>query len=390
MEFEDLLKKEEQKLDKFVSKACLIVYLFLLFVNFLNWIDVFIVEDIAMMVVLGISTVLFLSASFLARTNINHELKCYLIVTLLVMEVGVLYAVLTIHVVLMFLFPAAIINIYGKRNLTKYAMFATIVSMCVSHVLSYYFSAVPEEPFTKMADILLFALLPKLITYIALAYVFYYETNHNEAKLKEIYQYAIDMHTTQSELVREFAEISESKSGQTGQHVKRVSEYVSAMADALNIRGKEKESLVTASMMHDVGKLMIPTEILDKPGKLTDEEFTKMKEHTQYGYDLLKNSPGRTMELAKNIALEHHERWDGRGYAGKTGDSIDYYSRIVAIADVFDALVSKRSYKDSWNPEQAYEEIVVQSGRQFDPELVEVFKICYPKFLEILDKYKDE
>ena len=208
--------------------------------------------------------------------------------------------------------------------------------------------------------------------------------------LKSVYQYARDMYVTQYELVSSFSEISESKSGKTGQHIKRVAEYVAVMAEKVGITGKEKEALAIASMMHDVGKLMIPLEILDKPGKLTPEEYEEVKKHTQYGYDMLKNSPGSIMEMGKEIALEHHERWDGTGYAGKKGEEISYYGRIVAIADVFDALASSRSYKAGWDSQTAYDEIVSQSGKQFDPALIEVFKECFPEFLKILEKYKNE
>lgn len=221
-------------------------------------------------------------------------------------------------------------------------------------------------------------------------YAFLFETDHNNQMLRKVHSYARDMHDTQEELVRAFAEMCESKSGQTGSHVKRVSEYVDIMAQTLNIHGEERECLVTAAMMHDVGKLNIPAEILDKPGRLTPEEYAIIKKHTQYGHDLLKNSPGRTMEIASDIALNHHEKWDGTGYNGLAGDQISLYSRIMAIADVFDALVSKRSNKDKWTSEEARDEILRQKGKQFDPNLMEVFSECYPRFLDVMKAYPDQ
>ena len=198
-----------------------------------------------------------------------------------------------------------------------------------------------------------------------------------------------DMYQTQEELVRAFSEISESKSGQTGAHIKRVSEYMKIMAQALKLDKEEKDSLVLASMMHDIGKLMIPEQILDKPGKLTQEEFEVIKTHVQYGYKLLEFCPGRIMEIARMIALQHHEKWDGTGYLGLCGDEIDYYSRIMAVVDVFDALMSKRSYKDSWSIEEAYNEIVSQSGKYFDPQIVKLFEDHFGEFLEVLSNYPD-
>jgi HD-GYP domain-containing protein (c-di-GMP phosphodiesterase class II) len=143
-------------------------------------------------------------------------------------------------------------------------------------------------------------------------------------------------------------------------------------------------------MLHDVGKLIIPDEILEKPGKLTDEEYAVIKKHTAYGADLLKDVQGDMMKMAYDIALEHHERWDGKGYMGLKGEDINYYARYVAVIDVFDALISKRSYKKAWTVEEAYEEIVKNSGTQFAPEAVEVFKERFEELKKVHEKYPDE
>lgn len=198
-----------------------------------------------------------------------------------------------------------------------------------------------------------------------------------------------DMYQTQEELVRAFSEISESKSGQTGKHIKRVSEYMKIMAEAMDLEQAEKDSLVIASMMHDIGKLLIPESIIEKPGKLTPSEFEVIKTHVKLGYKLLEYSPGRIMEIGRIIALQHHEKWDGTGYLGMKGEEIDYYSRIMAVVDVFDALMSKRSYKERWSIEDAYNEIVSQSGKHFDPSIVELFKEHFDEFVEVLNNYPD-
>lgn len=198
-----------------------------------------------------------------------------------------------------------------------------------------------------------------------------------------------DMYETQEEIVRAFSEISESKSGQTGRHIKRVSEYMKIMAEAIELDNEEKDSLVIASMMHDIGKLLIPESIIEKPGKLTKEEFAVIKTHVNLGYKLLEYSPGRIMEIARIIALQHHEKWDGTGYLGMKGEEIDYYSRIMAVVDVFDALMSRRSYKESWSIDETYNEIVSQSGKHFDPHIVELFKIHFNEFLYVLMQYPD-
>lgn len=195
---------------------------------------------------------------------------------------------------------------------------------------------------------------------------------------------------TQEAIILSFAEISESKSRQTGQHVKRVSEYMKIMAAYDGYSEEECNEIALAAMMHDIGKLMIPPEILEKPSRLTPEEFGIIKSHVTYGEELLRNSPGEVMTMARRIALQHHERWDGRGYLGYAGEDIDYIARFVAVADVFDALVSKRSYKDGWPPDEAYAEIVKQKGAQFAPHAVDIFIKSYDKILEILAQYPDQ
>ena len=141
--------------------------------------------------------------------------------------------------------------------------------------------------------------------------------------------------------------------------------------------------------MHDIGKLMIPEEILDKPDKLTDEEYAIMKNHVLYGEALLAKCPGDIMKIAKTIALEHHERWDGSGYLGMKGEDISYISRLMAVCDVFDALTSQRYYKEGWSLEDTYNEIVRQSGTQFDPDVVKLFIDNFDKFKQILKSMPD-
>ena len=182
----------------------------------------------------------------------------------------------------------------------------------------------------------------------------------------------------QEQVIISLAEITENKSGQTGQHVRRVAEYTRILAEELGYPQEQLDDIRLASTMHDIGKLLVPSEILEKPGRLTDEEFDVIKQHTTDGGRLLENVDGDVMHLSRTIALDHHERWDGNGYEqGKAGEDISFEGRIVAVADVYDALTSRRSYKDAWDDREAYDEIVRCSGTQFDPQVVEAFKSRY-------------
>lgn len=203
-------------------------------------------------------------------------------------------------------------------------------------------------------------------------------------------QYLEELKESQRDIIQKFSEISEAKSGETGQHVKRVAEYSAVLAKEYGLNEDEIECIKIASMMHDVGKLLVPREIIEKPGALTDEEREIMREHTIFGKDILSNSKGEVIKMASVIASEHHERWDGTGYPnGISGDEISTYAQIVAIADVYDALTSVRAYKDAWNPQSARDEIISQSGKQFAPALVYVFEKCFDKFKEIQQQYAD-
>ena len=205
-----------------------------------------------------------------------------------------------------------------------------------------------------------------------------------------IQKQADETNRIQEQIIVSFAEITENKSGQTGQHIKRVSEYSRVIASKLGMPADEVEIIRIASMMHDIGKLLIPGEILEKPGKLTDEEFAEIKKHTTYGGQLLKNVDGAEMKMSKTIAMEHHERYDGHGYPlAINGDNISIEARIVAVADVYDALTSRRSYKEAWTEEDAYNEIMKGKGTQFDPDVVDAFAAAHDDIIKVKEQFKD-
>ncbi len=195
----------------------------------------------------------------------------------------------------------------------------------------------------------------------------------------------------QESIIFSFAEITENKSGQTGQHIKRVSEYSKILAEGMGLPPEKVEEIRLASVLHDIGKLLVDSRILEKPGKLTDEEFAEIKKHVTYGDRLLQGLNGEVLNTAKLIARDHHERYDGKGYTqGTCKDDISLEGRIVAVADVFDALTSRRSYKDAWDAKDAYDEIVSKAGSQFDPKVVETFRANYEKIESVRISLKDQ
>jgi len=194
---------------------------------------------------------------------------------------------------------------------------------------------------------------------------------------------------TQREVIYAMGEIGETRSKETGNHVKRVALYSELLAQLHGMDEKEASLLKMASPMHDIGKVGIPDAILHAPRKLTMEEFEIMKTHASLGFDMLKSSNKPILQAAAIVANEHHEKYDGSGYPNsRSGEEIHIFGRITAIADVFDALGSDRVYKKAWKLEDILEFFNQERGKHFDPKLVKLFMSNLDMFLEIRERYK--
>ncbi len=199
-----------------------------------------------------------------------------------------------------------------------------------------------------------------------------------------------ELRETRLQIVQRLGLAAEYKDNETGLHVIRMSHYSRVLALAAGFSEAQAEELLNAAPMHDVGKIGIPDAVLRKPGKLDGEEWEVMKQHAQIGADIIGEHPSGLLRMAREIALNHHEKWDGSGYPrGIGGAEIPVEARIIAIADVFDALTSERPYKKAWPVEEAVQLLREQSGRHFDPELVELFLGQLPAILEIKERWAE-
>jgi putative two-component system response regulator len=193
------------------------------------------------------------------------------------------------------------------------------------------------------------------------------------------------------ETIYRLCRAAEYKDDNTAGHLHRVSNYAALLAIKLGLRKKTTESILLAAPMHDVGKIGIPDHILQKPGKLTPDEWEIMKKHTIFGGKILEGSHVGYIRFAKVIALTHHEKWDGSGYPlGLKGDKIPLVGRIMAMADVFDALTSKRPYKKAFSVEKSFE--IIKQGREnhFDPDIVDAFFSITDQILDVKEKYTED
>jgi response regulator RpfG family c-di-GMP phosphodiesterase len=193
------------------------------------------------------------------------------------------------------------------------------------------------------------------------------------------------------ELVMRLSKAAEFRDPETGAHIERMARYSALIARRLGLEASEVERLELAAPMHDVGKVGIPDMILLKPDRLTESEFTIMKQHATFGSEILKNSPSRLVRLAAEIAGSHHEKYDGSGYPGGiAGEAIPLAGRIVAVADVYDALTSTRPYKRPWSVEEAIAFLKEQSGKHFDPACVEAFLSDMDEVRGIMAEFQEQ
>lgn len=195
----------------------------------------------------------------------------------------------------------------------------------------------------------------------------------NEVLEEKVRERTAELDEAQVEILQRLGLAAEYRDDDTGEHTYRVGRLAALLSQTLGWPPNQVELLRRAAPLHDVGKIGIPDRILLKPGKLSAEEFEEMKAHITIGSQTLSGSRFGLLQLAEEIALTHHERWDGSGYLGLKGEAIPRAGRIVSVADVFDALTHTRPYKEAWPIERARDEILGQAGRQFDPQVVDAF-----------------
>ncbi len=215
-------------------------------------------------------------------------------------------------------------------------------------------------------------------------------SDHSKWLNEEIIKATEEIRSREQEIIFRLTKAAEYRDPETGGHIKRMAHFSRHIAMELGMPADEQNIILEAAPMHDIGKVGIPDSILLKPGKLDISEFEIMKEHAQYGFDILNESNSRLMQVGAQIALAHHEKYDGSGYPnGLKDEEISIYGRIVAVADVFDALTSERPYKKAWAIEDAFNFLRENSGSHFDRACVFAFLHDIEEILRIKDRFKD-
>lgn len=214
--------------------------------------------------------------------------------------------------------------------------------------------------------------------------------NQNRILEKKVKERTYELNNTRLEIIRRLGRAAEYKDNETGLHVIRMSKYSQRIAIAYGLNDEDADLILNAAPMHDVGKIGIPDKILLKPGKLDDEEWKIIKRHCNYGAQIIGDHSSELLQAANTAAMTHHEKWNGKGYPkGLSEENIPLIGRILTIADVFDALTSKRPYKEAWTVDDALELIKNEKGVHFDPNLVDAFMHVIPEILEIKNEYAE-
>lgn len=386
----NLIKDFEKDSDSRMSSICRILTGLILFAILLNVLHVFKITTELYPTLIISAIILLLPTLFFDILKWKTKTVRYIVLTLLVIMSGLMYAILSYHVILMFALPVVASCLYCERSNVIYTTALSIPVMVISHLIAFNLKIVPDEPLVTLRGVVFYGIVPRVIELVAVSLICIAITGKFQRLIKDLVKKNNELYEEQQIIVESLSELVESQSHETGNHVKRVAAYTEILCRAMGLSEEETWKISVASMMHDVGKIAVPREILHKPGRLTEDEFAEIKKHVDYGHKLLEHSSGEVMRLAADIAWHHHERFDGKGYQNNLeGEQIGIYARCVAVADVFDALVSKRCYKTSWTPEQAREEIISQAGRQFDPQITKLFDEHFDEFLKVMEEYPD-
>lgn len=386
----NLILDFEKDSDRRISAICRAITVLTMVVILLNVLRVFKISTALYPTLIVSAVILLMPTVFYDILELRSKFIRYLVLTLLVFMSGLMYSILSYHVIIMLVLPVVVSCLYCERAYVIYTTVFSVPVMIVSHLLAFVLKIVPDEPLVTLRGVLLYGIVPRVIELVAISVICIGITGKLQRLIAALAKKNNELYEEQQVMVGSLSELVESQSHETGQHVKRVAAYTEILCRAMGLSEEETWKISVASMMHDVGKICVPREILHKPGKLTEEEFGEIKKHVDYGYKLLEKSPGEIMQIAAGIAKQHHERFDGKGYQNNLeGEHINIYARCVAVADVFDALVSKRCYKKSWTPGQAREEILRQAGQQFDPQITKLFDEHYDEFLRVMEDYPD-
>lgn len=438
---EALYTDAEEKANRFSLYCSAVIFACTVVCVALNEIGIFIVERTYMRVTMSMCMLICLTPLliwfFHDRVGKRRPSICRapwfkgLIICFCYVEIALFCVALSGHAVVLLTVPPLIAAQYRDRTRkTVLVMILTVLTVLLSVYGAYFFGSFDRNLHKGMAnaaeatyaarvalatpqrltELFTHHFLPRLISLIAVAVLSAGISRRNrklltrQAELSEkIRREMARRNALQSHVIDDLAALIESRDVSTGEHVTRTKRYVELIAREMQRAGKHAgeltdetvERIVRAAPLHDIGKIAVSDRILQKPGKLTPEEFEEMKQHAAKGGEMVHNILGNLddaafLQTAAEIATGHHERWDGSGYPnGLAGEAIPLPARIMSVADVFDALVSERCYKKAMPPEQAFRILTEERGRQFDPEIIDLLPALRGPFLAVMGQKEE-
>ena len=402
----ELLRGNEKEANRIVARVMLVTLIIFTFIYLLNVAGIFIIEPWVMNTAYVLSAIVLLTPTVLVNLlKWESGAVKYISVVGAALFITVISITLTYHVVVLYVYPIAIAGIYFSKKLNIIATALTAVGVSAAQVIAFYVDTQQDDNFTEFYDMIVFGVIPRALVLIAMAVIFTMLCTRTVSLLSRLIGTTEKLSAYHKEMIMGFATLVENKDGSTGGHIRRTSMYVRLLAIELRKRGFYKdiltdeyvENLCNAAPMHDIGKIAVPDVILQKPGKLTEEEFEAIKKHAPRGSEIIMETFGHLEDkeytkMAYEVARYHHEKWNGRGYPeGLSRKEIPMCARIMAIADVFDAISMKRCYRDAMPLDKCFDIIREGSGQDFDPIMVEVFLDIRDKVEEIHKEiYADE
>lgn len=397
--YNKILTDNEIGANKLVSVIFLIMFGVLTIILILNKLDIFILEKTLLERTYMIGSVLLLLP--LAVNLIFKEkkfLKYYNTFTA-VAVISLFSYTFTYHVVIMAVFPILIANIYFIRRMNVWAISLTVILNAFMQILSFLNGRMTDKNYTNLTDLLVFGVMPNTIFLLAMGIVFTLLSERTAKLLKSFSEEAEEVENAHNRTVYGFANIVESRDDNTGGHIRRTSRYVELISRQLYKNHKYPDiinedfikELIVAAPLHDVGKITVPDYVLLKEGKLDDSEYSEMKKHAEEGGKMILktfSTRDKSESMAYDVAVNHHEKWNGRGYPeGKKGEEIPLAARIMAVADVFDALSQDRCYRKAMTLDDCFGIITKERGESFDPEVVDAFLQIKDEIEEALKEF---
>ena len=390
----NILNENEKQANRIVAKVMGTTFLIFTVIYLLNVCDVFVIRDSIMNTAYLCSSILLLLPAILTYLlKLDRRCVKYINVVAAALFVMLLCTTLTYHVVVIYVYPIAIASLYFSKRLNIIATVLTVTGVFLGQLAAFYMDTLQDDNFTVLYDTVLWGIIPRAMVLTAVAVIFTMLCERTVSLLSNLTAASGKLSRYHEEMVMGFATLVENKDGSTGGHIKRTTMYVKLLAEELKHRGYYEEELTPdyiknlcmAAPMHDVGKISVPDVILQKPGRLTAEEYERMKQHAESGGKIVQETFGHLgneqyARTAYEVARHHHEKWNGKGYPdGLKRKEIPLCARIMAVADVFDAVSEKRCYREAMPLDKCFGIIQEGSGQDFDPVLVEVF-------LDIRDK----